>query len=307
MNSSLTASTHPHQQHKTSPLFVWQLVATSLLWAGNFVAGKFTAGHMPAIALTELRYVIAVLVLLPYVWVKEGRLLPPRRAILSLIGMAATGVVLFNVFLFKALEYTTAANIGLLSALNPIAIALISFVIFGARLKLHQIFGMTVSFGGVLLVLTQGEWGRLLGLHFNSGDLFMLGAVAVWGVYTCIAQTALKHVTPLSATLWSGIFGLLLILPFNLHPIEWSNTTPGFWGAIVYIAVGATVIAMVLWNIGVGKVGGTRAGMYLNLNPVFTALLSFLLLDERMSVYQYIGTAVVITGMLIFTSRQAKQ
>ncbi|MDG0791262.1 DMT family transporter [Cohnella ginsengisoli] len=140
-------------------MFVWQLVLTSLLWAGNFVAGKWTAGHASAMMLSELRFGIAILVILPFVWMKEKRLFPPRKAILLLLGMGATGVTLFNVLLFEALAHTSAANTGLLSTLNPAAIALISFLAFGHRLTLRQAVGMIVSFAGVVIVLTRGGIG----------------------------------------------------------------------------------------------------------------------------------------------------
>ncbi|MDI4647085.1 DMT family transporter [Cohnella hashimotonis] len=285
-------------------MFVWQLVLTSLLWAGNFVAGKWTAGHASAMMLSELRFGIAILVILPFVWMKEKRLLPPRKAILLLLGMGATGVTLFNVLLFEALAHTSAANTGLLSTLNPAAIALISFLAFGHRLTLRQAAGMLVSFAGVVIVLTRGDLERLLALQFNRGDLMMIGAVLFWGCYTILSQKAMAYVSPLAATLWSGIFGLAFMLPFNIRQFTLVDVTPAFWAAMIYIGVGATVIASLLWNLGVKRIGGTHAGIFLNLNPVFTSLLAYLLLDERMNASQWIGTAVVIGGMLLFSTKK---
>ncbi|MDG0791263.1 DMT family transporter [Cohnella ginsengisoli] len=108
--------------------------------------------------------------------------------------------------------------------------------------------------------------------------------------------------TPLAATLWSGIFGLAFMLPFNIQQFTLVDATPAFWAAMIYIGVGATVVASFLWNIGVKRIGGTHAGIFLNLNPVFTALLAYLLLDERMNAPQWIGTTVVIGGMLLFST-----
>ncbi|WP_338131360.1 DMT family transporter [Cohnella rhizosphaerae] len=108
--------------------------------------------------------------------------------------------------------------------------------------------------------------------------------------------------SPLAATLWSGIFGLAFMLPFNIQQFTLADASPAFWAAMIYIGVGATVVASLLWNLGVKRIGGTHAGIFLNLNPVFTALLAYLLLDERMNASQWIGTTVVIGGMLLFST-----
>lgn len=282
---------------------VWILVMTSLLWAGNFVAGKFTVGHAPVILLAVLRYGIAVVAMVPYVWMTERSLLPPRKALPALMGMGATGVALFTVLVLWALERTSANNVGLLSTLNPIAIALMSFVFLREKVSKLQIVGMAISFGGVFVVITHGQWERLLSLRFNTGDLLMLAAVFAWGLYTVISRKVMHRMSPHASALWSGIFGLLMLLPFTEAEFRFTDTSPVFWGAILYIGVGATALAMVLWNLGVSRLGGTRAGLFLNLNPIFTAMLTFLFLKERMDANQWIGTVIVIGGMLVFNMR----
>ena len=104
------------------------LLLTSLLYAGNFVSGKFLIQHTASLTITDLRWGIAVILLIPLVWWKEKRFLPDKRAVVYLILMGLTGVVLFNVFTYLALELTSSDDVGLLTALNPISIALASFI-----------------------------------------------------------------------------------------------------------------------------------------------------------------------------------
>ncbi|MBG9786765.1 MULTISPECIES: DMT family transporter [Brevibacillus] len=283
------------------PMYVALLLFTSFLWSGNFVVGKFLVNHASSMTLTNLRYMIAVVVLIPVVYLAEKRLLPPRRAILPLILMGATGVVLFNLFMFWALERTAATNVGLLSTLNPISIAIFSFLLLREKIKFLQIGSMILCFTGVLLVLSKGDWHALLSLRFNSGDLWMLAAVATWGLYSVAGRWAMRDVSALMSTLYSGFFGVLMLLPFNLSSFTITDFNAEFIWGILYISVFATVISMVLWNMGVKQLGGTAAGMFLNFNPIFTAILALLLLDEQMTWTQVYGSLIVILGCFSFT------
>lgn len=283
------------------PFYTLLLLFTSLLWGGNFVVGKFLVGHASSMTLTNLRWLIAIVCLLPVVWIREKRILPARKAVIPLILMGVTGVALFNLFMFWALERTDATNVGLLSTLNPVSIAIFSFLLMGEKIRPLQIVAMLVSFGGVLVVLTKGDLGHLTSLHFNVGDLWMLAAVAMWGLYSVCGRWAMKSVSPMMSTLYSGIFGVLLMLPFNLTSFTVSHTDWSFWLSLFYVGVLATVVSMVLWNVGVQEVGATNAGMFLNFNPVFTAILAFFLLGERISPVQLLGSVAVIAGCYLFT------
>ncbi|MED1725593.1 DMT family transporter [Brevibacillus parabrevis] len=283
------------------PLYVGLLLCTSFLWGGNFVVGKFLVGHASSLTLTNLRWLIAVACLLPVVWIREKRILPSRQSLIPLILMGVTGVALFNLFMFWALERTDATNVGLLSTLNPVSIAIFSFLLVKEKIRPLQIVAMLISFAGVLVVLCKGDFAHLSQLHFNTGDLWMLAAVAMWGIYSVCGRWAMKTVSPMMSTLYSGLFGVMLMLPFNATTFTVERTDWTFWLSLFYVGVLATVVSMVMWNVGVQKVGATSAGMFLNFNPVFTAILAFLLLGETMSVLQLLGSVIVIVGCYLFS------
>ncbi len=129
----------------------------------------------------------------------------------------------------------------------------------------------------------------------------MLAAVGSWGLYSVVGKKVMSDVTPLMSTLWAGIFGVLTLLPFNLLSFKVINPNVSFWVASGYVSIGATVFGMVFWNLGVQKVGGTKSGMFLNFNPIFTAIFAFLFLNEHISLLQLFGTLIVIIGVFIFT------
>ncbi len=277
------------------------LLLTSLLWAGNFIVGKFLVDHASPMTLTTLRWIIAVVCLFPVVWWTDKKLLPPRKAILPLFFMGITGVVLFNILLFVALEQTSATNVGLISTLIMISIAFFSFLFLKEKMNVLQVIAMGFSLFGVFLVLTKGNSQLFLSLTFNKGDLYMMLAVCIWGAYAVFSKWAMTHTSPMMATLYSGVFGLLVLLPFTIKDLTISNLNSTFMYSIFYTGVISTVVCMVLWNIGVKKLGATVAGTFLNFNPVFTAILAFFFLGERMTAIQIIGSAIVIFSCYFFS------
>ncbi|MED4018914.1 DMT family transporter [Sutcliffiella cohnii] len=283
------------------------LLLTSFLWAGNFIVSKGLVDHASAMTLTVLRWAIAVIVLFPIVWWKEKKILPSRKAILPLFLMGITGAVLFNIFLFIGLENSTASNIGLLSTLNIVSIALFSFIFLKEKINPFQIGSMVISLLGVLLVMSKGNLEYLLSLQFNSGDVWMLAAVGIWGIYSVCNKWASATTSPMMAILYSGVFGLIVLVPFNTTGLTVTNINPSFIGAILYTGVISTVVCMVLWNIGVQKIGATTSGLFLNFNPIFTAMLAFFLLGEEITLVQGIGSGIVILGSYLFTYFKAKQ
>lgn len=287
-------------------VYVFLLLLTSLLWGGNFVVAKSLVHHASPLTLTSLRWLIAVVALLPMVWWKEKRLLPSRDALLPLFLMGITGVVLFNIFQFLALERTTSTNVGLISTLNTISIAFFSFVFLKEKINIFQALSMLLSLAGVFLVLSKGDINLLLSFHFNAGDLWMIAAVCVWGVYSVCSKWAMKTTSPLMSNLYSGIFGLLVLLPFNMNDFTISNVNHSFILSLLYTGLISTVVCMVLWSIGIQKLGATTSGVFLNFNPIFTALLAFLFLGESISWTQGIGGLIVIIGCYLFSHFKTK-
>lgn len=277
------------------------LLLTCLFWAGNFVVSKSLVLHASPITLTTLRWMIAVFCLLPLVWWKEKRILPPRNAILPLFLMGITGVVLFNLMQFLALEQTTATNVGLISTLNMISIAVFSALCLKERINLQQIFSMFCSFIGVILVLSKGRIDYLLSLDFNKGDLWMMAAVGVWGIYTVCSKWAMTKTSALMSTLYSAIFGLIVLLPLSVPSFTISNINTSFVISLLYTGVISTVVCMLLWNICVQNVGSTTSGVFLNFNPIFTAILAFVFLGEQLTWIQGMGSIIVITGCFLFS------
>lgn len=282
------------------------MLVTSLLWGGNFVVAKTLVAHASPMTLTLVRWLIAVTVLLPLVWWKEKRLVPAKAALVPLFLMGITGVALFNIFQFLALERTTSTNAGLISTMNTMSIALFSFAFLKEKINGLQLLAMVLSLIGVFLVLSKGDWQLLWHFQLNTGDLWMVAAVCVWGLYSVCSKWAMQTTSPLMATLYAGLFGVLILVPFTITDFTFSEIDSSFILSLLYTGVISTVVCMVFWNIGVQQLGATTSGIFLNFNPIFTALLAFLFIGEQLSWLQGIGGIIVILGCYLFTHFKTK-
>lgn len=282
------------------------MLVTSLLWGGNFVVAKTLVAHASPMTLTMARWLIAVIVLLPLVWWKEKKLIPAKAALVPLFLMGITGVALFNLFQFLALERTTSTNAGLISTMNTMSIALFSFAFLKEKINGLQLLVMVLSLIGVVLVLSKGDWQLLWNVQLNTGDLWMVAAVCVWGLYSVCSRWAMQTTSPLMATLYAGLFGVLILVPFTISNFTFSEIDSTFILSLLYTGVISTVVCMVFWNIGVQQLGATTSGIFLNFNPIFTALLAFLFIGEQLSWLQGIGGITVIMGCYLFTHFKSK-
>ena len=160
---------------------------------------------------------------------------------------------------------------------------------------------MFFSFIGVILVLSKGKIDYLLSMDFNRGDLWMIAAVSVWGIYTVCSKWAMTKTSALMSTLYSAIFGLIVLLPLSVPSFTISNINTSFVISLLYIGVISTVVCMLLWNICVQNVGSTTSGVFLNFNSIFTAFLAFVFLGEQLTWIQGMGSIIVITGCFLFS------
>ncbi|MCL7462757.1 DMT family transporter [Pseudomonas sp. NW5] len=287
------------------------LVVAVLCWAGNALVARAVVDSLPPLALAFGRWSLALLILLPFVgrslWQQRAQL---RAAGWRLWGVSALGITGYNSLLYLAAQSTTAINITLLNTCLPLA----TFI--GAGLLLNEWparrawLGMGVALCGLLLLIGRGDPATFLALDFYPGDLLMLLAVAVWALYSLLMRLwsgrfALAPLALLGVTI---LYGWILLLPFYL--LEWwlvGGFVPGVasLGAMAYTALFASLLAYLAWNNGLRVLGAARASLFSYLMPVFAALLGWLLLDEGLAFYHWLGGALIFGGLLLATRSAA--
>ncbi|WP_282121259.1 DMT family transporter [Ruegeria atlantica] len=281
-----------------------RLSMVAFLWGGTFVAGRVVSGEMPPLVAATARFGLASLALLYLVWKTEGGLprLTWRQSVLTVL-LGLSGVCLYNLFFFAALAEMPASRTALFVAFNPIAVALAGGLIARRLLPIGQVAGICVALAGAVIVISGGDVAGLITdvrQSFGQGELFMLAAVGSWVGYTLLGRKALGSLSPLAATTWAALIGFLLLalgLPLA-GPVQVPQL-PTFTCtlAIIYLAIGGTVVPFVWYYRGVHSLGPERAAVFTNLVPVFGVALGAAILRESVEVSMLVGGALVIAGV----------
>jgi drug/metabolite transporter (DMT)-like permease len=284
------------------------LSLASLFWAGNFIVGRALRDAVPAIDMNFWRWLIALVILLPFAVVALRRHWTVIRARWRFIlFLSLSGIVGFHLFVYTALQTTTAVNALLFLSVSPVMILVGSWLRYGDPISRMQMLAMVISLLGVLVLVTHGELARLLGLELNIGDLWMLVAVTLWSAYSVVLKTKPADLpqTPLITS--TVIIAILVMTPVYLATLPGGEPvafTGGVVAGLLYIGIFASVIAYFCWNYGVAQLGPSRAGVFLHLNPLFGAVLSILFLGEGIEAYHLVGAAFIATGIVLMSRRQ---
>ena len=297
---------HSWRQRLDHPYLLLSL--TALFWAGNAIAGKAAVGAVPPMALNFLRWLVAMLILLSISAPHIRRDWPAIRARAPfMLIMGALGFGSFNLFLYNAVHTTSALNVAIEQSAMPMVILLIGFLVFRERIGAAQIAGILLSLLGVAVTVTRGDLAALIRLDVNRGDALMIGGVLAYSAYAAFLRLKpdLHWLSFLSVL---SVSAMLTCLPFFL--LEMAHGTvfsPGIAGValILYVAIFPSILAQLFFARGVGRIGAGRAGMFINLVPLFSAVLAIGLLGERLHLFHLAGFALIMTGVWL-GARQAR-
>ena len=278
------------------------LITATLCWGGNAVAGKLAATHWPPFLLTGSRWWLAMLVVAPFAWSSVRRDWPLiRQHWLLLFALGAVGMCVFNIGLYTALNYTSAINVSIEQAGMPVFIMLANFLFLSQRITLWQLVGLTLSIIGVMITATHGEPWQFIHGGLNRGDALMLLACLAYAAYTF----GLRWRPPihwLSFLFCIAVAASLMSIPFvawEMRDLAWPRPGMSGWLIMLYIVVFPTLVSQLAYARGVDLIGGNRAGLFINLVPVFGSVLAVLIVNESFRLYHAIGMVLVIGGILL--------
>ena len=297
---------------RLTPTAALLLTLPPLLWAGNAVVGRLLSELISPMTLNFLRWLLALALLLPLAGgvLRPGSLLWPHWRRFSMLGLLSVGA--YNALLYLALTTSTPINVTLVGSSMPVWTLLIGRLFFAVPISRRQWLGAALSITGVMLVLCRGQLDLLLQVRLVPGDVYILMASAGWAYYSWMLARPTTEPESIRSD-WSAF--LLAQMAFGL---VWSALFAGgewaldrahvHWGwhlvtALIFIAVGPALIAYRAWGAGVARAGPAAAGFFINLTPLFTALLSSAFLGETPRLYHAMAFTLIVGGIVVSSRR----
>jgi len=283
------------------------LTVPPVLWAGNAIVGRLVRDAVPPMTLNLIRWSIALLILLVLgrAALRHGSGMLSNWRRYSLLGL--TGIGLYNSLQYLALQSTTPINATLVASGVPVWMMLVGRLFFGVPVRRRQVGGALLSIAGVLVVMCRGDLAQLAALRLVVGDVYMILATIAWSFYSWILMQR-KDVPGLRAD-WAAF--LMVQVAYG---VLWSGVLAGgewalqevriVWSwplaaALLYVAIGPAIIAMRCWGAGVQRAGPALGAFFINLTPLFAALLSSAFLGEAPQLFHGLAFAMIVGGIVV--------
>ncbi|MCY0876497.1 MAG: DMT family transporter [Firmicutes bacterium] len=284
---------------------VLALVLATLLWSGNYVAGRVLATAMPALWLNGIRWTVSAVILWAILRVMR-RSLPLRTHFRAFFLQGVLGMFLFSSLTYLGLHGVSAARAGMISGLIPVVILLLGLWILKERPRVWAMVGVVLSLVGVAFLFggafTQGQ-------GLSIGDIELLVAAVCWAAYTVVGKRLGARLDPLTMTAGAAVYGGLLsdLVAVATNPSPHLHMTSAAWWSLLYVCTTSSVIAYLAWTYGVGRIGASRSAPLMNLLPVWTVIAGLVLLHEQLSGQEFIGGLIIIAGAVLAGTRRRQK
>ncbi|NLR99801.1 DMT family transporter [Rhizobium sp. P38BS-XIX] len=270
---------------------------TVVIWSGNTIVTKASAGLISPGSISFYRWLIAFVVLLPFVgraaWRNRSQV---REHWLKLATLGALGMVIYQSLAYEAAKTTSAVNMGVMLALMPLLSTFFASLLTGEKLRFANLAGGAISLIGLIYLTSQGDPMRLVNGGFHIGDGLMIVAVLSNALYGVMLKRWAMPLSMWQQLFWQIGFSTLLLIPVflmgDISPITTTNLP-----LILYAAIPTSLVAPLCWMVGIHKLGASRTSLLINLLPIIVAALAWALLGEQLHAYHAIGGALALIGV----------
>jgi drug/metabolite transporter (DMT)-like permease len=294
----------PSQKRQFAYLLI---VVTPALWGVNYLVARLAADTVAPHALALGRWCIAGAVML---FITRAEIAAHRAAVRrewkQFVVFGLLGMWICGAFVYLGARTTSATNIGLLYAISPVLIALVSTFVLKERMAPLQAAGVALALAGVVHVVLKGRWAALAQVQFTAGDLWILTAAMSWTTYALLLKAWPSAFGPAARLALSCVAGAVVLVPFAIVEALWfmpttlNLTTLGYTLAVaVFPGIGAYVAYAFMQR----ELGAARAGVVLYLGPLYSAGLAWAVLGESVHPFHLAGAALILPGIYLATRR----
>ncbi len=282
------------------------LFASPVFFSSNLVIGRAAIGSVEPFTLAFLRWALAFLVMIPFVWrgVRRHREIFFENWLLlcaiSFLSMWICGAVVYI-----ALRYTTATNGTLIYTTSPVMIMLMEWIFRGRPIARREAFGIVLALAGVVMIVVKGDLDTLLGLRFNFGDILFAICMVSWAGYSVLLKRPeFSNVPTMPMFAASAGVGAILLFPFMVGESVVMGTFPtaaNAWASVAGLVIVSSVLAFSTFQYAIKLVGPSIAGMFMYLLPPYGVLMAVVFLGERLHPYHFVGFLLIMSGLMLGT------
>ena len=280
------------------------LVLASLCWSGNFIVGKFaTLFEIPPLTLNTFRWISVWLILIPFTF-KEifKNIAYIKKNLLAIAFMGVITISTFNSVVYFALNYTQVINAVLVLAIIPAVTIVLSALMKVEKSNIFQIFGLILSIIGVGSIISNGDVQRIVSLSFNNGDLWMLVCVLSWALYSTLLKKNKFKLSQFSLIQIMVSVGVIFLIPQYFYEQSIGlelNFNKAFFLILFYVVVFPAIVAYYCWQKGIEIIGPNRATMFIQLMPLFSAVMAIIIFKEKFELYHFVGATFIVSGIYL--------
>ncbi len=284
------------------------LTLSVLFWAGNFIVGKFaTLFEIPPLTLNVLRWLSVWIILMPFTYKEIYNNLPDiKRKWLVISFMGIITISTFNSVVYYALNHTQIINAVLVLASIPAATIILSSLMKIEKTNIFQLFGLFLSIVGIGSIISNGDIQKIISLNFNKGDVWMLVCVITWSLYSTLLKKNRFKYSQFTLIQLMVSAGLIFLIPQLFYEQSIGlvvNFNKSFFFILFYVVAFPAIAAYYCWQKGVEIIGPNRSSMFIQLMPLFSAIMAIIIFNEKFELYHFTGAAFIVSGIYLSNNK----
>ena len=280
------------------------LVLATFCWSGNFIVGKFaTLYEIPPLTLNVFRWISVWFILIPFTYKEIFENLPYiKRNWLVISFMGVITISTFNSVVYFALNYTQVINAVLMLSAIPAATIVLSSLMKIEETNIFQLFGLVLSIIGIGSIISNGDIQKIISLDFNKGDMWMLVCVITWSLYSTLLKKNNFKFSQFTLIQLMVSVGILFLIPQFFYEKSIGlelNLDKNFFLILIYVAIFPAIAAYYFWQKGIEIIGPNRASMFIQLMPLFSAVMAIIIFKEKFELYHFVGAIFILSGIYL--------
>ena len=280
------------------------LVLATLFWSGNFIVGKFaTLFEIPPLTLNFFRWVMVWFILFPFTYreiLYKKNYIKENWLLISFMGIITIST--FNSVVYFALNYTQVINAVLMLAGIPALVMILSSIMNIEKANIFQFVGLILSILGVGTIISNADIQKILSLNFNKGDLWMLVCVISWSLYSTLLKKKKFELSQFTFIQLMVTVGLIFLIPQYFYERSIGLEIPlnkFFIVILLYVVIFPAIAAYYCWQKAIELIGPNRSAIFVQLMPLFSALMAILIFKEKFQLYHFIGGTFILSGIYL--------